>query len=169
MTGRTHKAGASSRRYGKLVLALHNPETKEVFMLREASAPASALTRANIHPRWRQEAEEVRTLNLMRLGDRGEERIGHATYVPLKESIYIKYLETGEGHRERGVASSLLAYIKTHGKDMWLHPNIEAKPFYRNLGFSESPMYEGLALHAGKPLAGPGKGFRKFLVTGKKR
>lgn len=154
-----------SRRYGTLRLVQWSPETNEVFLLRELSRPASPLVKVHIPPSLRSEAKELRVLNLLYFGKEGEIRVGHATYMPLGKSNYVKYLEAEPAHRKRDVASSLLSYIKTHGKDIWLLPNQAARPFYRKLGFSESTKYEGWELAAGMPLATSEKRLRKFMIV----
>jgi GNAT superfamily N-acetyltransferase len=152
--------------HGRLILAQWLPETGEVFLLRERKEPVDEMTYHLIPLNRLHELRENRRLTLLRLGEKGEESIGHALYAPLRDSIYIGNLETHGTERKRNVASSLLAYIKTHGKDMWLTPNTRSVPFYTRLGFSSSRKYNGYELPAEKPLRG--KGIKFLIRQGKK-
>lgn len=159
---------------GELKLAQRSPETGEVFLLREHVLPLDRGTKSRIKPEpipaktWAQ-AREKRTLNLMLLGKLSEVHVGSATYFPLKKRVFLKFMRTASEHQRRGMASSLLAYIKAQGKGILLHPLPPTERFYRNLGFTRSRNYPGMMeLRAGKPLTGRGTKPGKFLITGKK-
>lgn len=185
-----------SKDYGKLVLTQWSPGTDEVFMLREKEEPAGAAIATHRLPSGKRSAgqgklfaatlsetgllspgvqvEEVkgsRTITLTRLVKGEEAPVGRATYAPLEGSVFVKDIGTMPAHRRRDVASSLLAYLKTYRKDIWLYPLGGAMPFYRRMGFRMSKKYGGYELPAGEQL--PTKSRferqRKFLITGKKK
>lgn len=167
---RTYKelgVAKESASYGRLVLVQKSPETGEVFLLREKTIPPGETIKHLIPQDFLAEMKENRLLSLLRLAGEKEEQIGHAVYAPLKKSIYLGAMETVPGHRRREVASSLIAYIKTRGRDIWLIPNSRAEPFYRKLGFFSSARYNGWELPAEKQLAkrrGETTRFRKFII-----
>jgi hypothetical protein len=161
-----------SKRYGRLRLALRLPETGEVFLLRERVLPLDRYAKWRIRPEqvprrlWAQ-AREKRMLNLMLLGKVSETSVGSATYVPLKRRVFLKFIETAPEHEKRGMASSLLAFIKVQmqGKGILLNPLANTERFYENLGFLRSRSYPGLMeLRPGKPLTDREAKPRKFLI-----
>lgn len=120
----------------RLVYGAH--ETGEIFILRE---------------RPLEEGDGDR-LAITRLRGKREREVGHMEYRVLGKEMQLRKLWTGPGYRRMDVASSILAYLKTHGKDMTLLAEKGARPVYRKLGFEPYKIERNaLKLPAEKPLA----------------
>ena len=171
-TGLSHRGlgiHVESKDYGKLMLA-QKSETGEIFLLREKVAPSSDIAKAEARYHIGAGPEKTHTRSLMRLDGKEERFIGRAIYLPAEKSIYVEHARTEAPYLERGVASSLLAYIKTHGKDIVLSTTRDAERFYRKMGFVDAGKTLVLKLPAGKPLAKrEGERVRKFLITRRKK
>ena len=156
---------------GALRLVQRSHETGEIFALRESVEEFKQLAKSELPPSVESEATDMHTLRLMLFRDGVESEMAHVEYFPLRKSIYVRHIGTDEAHRRRDMASSLLSYLKTHGKDIWLYPFTKQRPFYKKLGFAESQRYAGWELPAWKPLALRAweTRKRKFLITGKKK
>lgn len=143
---------------GALKLVYGVPGTKEIYALRSQ--------------RLRLTGRNVLSINLLGGGSGGEKIVGYAEYRILKGKMYLRELWTMPQHRHTGVASALLAYLKTKKRPMHLIPEDDAVGFYKRLGFVENPesAYE-LTLPAGKPLAKREfeKKGRKFVIFAKPR
>lgn len=174
--------------HGRLILTQHSPKTGEVFVLREQEdaglasvmvpkpAARGRVVRIGARKGMRTvklppetfETRRTNKLHVLRWKNGAEELVGYAEYAPMEHSTFVKDLETVFGHRKRDVASSMLAYMKTRGKDIWLVAGLGSTPFYRKLGFAKSDKYNRmLALPAEKPLAlrKGEKKTRRFVIT----
>ena len=142
--------------HGTIRLAYGAPESKEVFVLREAPL----------------KEEDGDRLAITRLRGKREQEVGHVEYRIMGREMQLRRLYTEPGHRRMDVASSLLAYLKTRGKDMTLLAGESAKPVYLKLGFEPYKIErKALKLPAEKPLTlRPWeKKTRKFAIIPVKR
>lgn len=142
--------------HGTVRLIYGAPESKEIFVLREKPL----------------EEEGGDRLAITRLRGKREHEVGHVEYRIIGKEMQLRRLWSGPRYRKIDMASSMLAYLKAHGKDMTLLAGKSARPVYLKLGFAPYKIERSaLKLPAEKPLTlRPWeKKARKFaIIPGKK-